>query len=107
MQLLLMAAGVRGGRRAKGVCVLANNYSILGTGERQVVPRPSPIAHCAQDQGAAEKVKRENDVHLRQLAKKQYVRTFFFLFFFFSAFWGVSRQESLSERGVRKHEEKK
>jgi hypothetical protein len=40
-------------------------------------------------QGATEKIKRENDVHLRQLAKKSaYVP----LFFFFSAFLGVSRQ---------------
>jgi hypothetical protein len=42
-------------------------------------------------QGATEKIKRENDVHLRQLAKKStYVPSFFF--FFFSAFLGVSRQ---------------
>jgi hypothetical protein len=43
-------------------------------------------------QGAAEKIKRENDVHLRQLAKKStYVPSLFF-FIFFSAFLGVSRQ---------------
>jgi hypothetical protein len=39
---------------------------------------------------AAENKKRENDVHLRQLAKKStYVPSFFI---FFSAFLGVSRQ---------------
>jgi hypothetical protein len=45
-------------------------------------------------QGAAEKIKRENDVHLRQLAKQStYVPgTFFFFSFFFSAFLGVSWQ---------------
>jgi hypothetical protein len=43
-------------------------------------------------QGATEKIKRENDVHLRQLAEKStYVPSLFFLFFF-SAFLGVSRQ---------------
>jgi hypothetical protein len=43
-------------------------------------------------QGAAEKKPRENDVKLRQLAKKStYVPSLFFLFFF-SAFLGVSRQ---------------
>ena len=42
-------------------------------------------------QGATENIKRENDVHLRQLAKKStYVPSFFF--FFESAFLGVSRQ---------------
>jgi hypothetical protein len=40
-------------------------------------------------QGATEKIKRENDVHLRQLAKKS---TYVLLSFFFSAFLGVSRQ---------------
>jgi hypothetical protein len=43
-------------------------------------------------QGAAEKIKRENDEHLRQLAKQStYVPSFFS--FFFSAFLGFSRQE--------------
>jgi hypothetical protein len=43
-------------------------------------------------QGATEKIKRENDVHLRQLAQKStYVPSFFF-FFLKSAFLGVSRQ---------------
>jgi hypothetical protein len=38
-------------------------------------------------QGATEKIKRENDVHLRQLAKKStYVPSFFF--FFLVRFWG-------------------
>jgi hypothetical protein len=46
----------------------------------------NPIANC---QGAEEKIKRENDVHLRQLAKKKRTGTYFF---FFSAFLGVSRQ---------------
>jgi hypothetical protein len=50
-------------------------------------------------QGAAEKIKRENDVHLRQLAKKStYVPTFFF---FFKCVFG-----RFSARGVRKHEKK-
>jgi hypothetical protein len=40
-------------------------------------------------QGATEKIKRENDVHLRQLAKKStYVRTFFFFKVRFWAFLG-------------------
>jgi hypothetical protein len=43
-------------------------------------------------QGAAEKIKRENDVHLRQLAKKSTYVPSFFSSFFFSAFLGVSRQ---------------
>jgi hypothetical protein len=48
-------------------------------------------------QGAAEKIKRENDVHLRQLAKKStYVH-----FFFFRCGFG-----RFSARGVRKHEKK-
>jgi hypothetical protein len=50
--------------------------------------------------GATEKKTRENDVHLRQLAKKStYVPSFFFLFFLvrFWAFLG---------KGVRKHEKK-
>jgi hypothetical protein len=42
---------------------------------------------------AAEKIKRENDVHLRQLAKvRTYVPFFCLLLLFFSAFLGVSRQ---------------
>jgi hypothetical protein len=50
------------------------------------------MVHGSARQGAAEKIKRENDVHLRQLAKKStYVPSFYFLFFF-SAFLGVSRQ---------------
>jgi hypothetical protein len=41
--------------------------------------------------GRQKKIKRENDVHLRQLAKKStYVPSFFS--FFFTAFLGVSRQ---------------
>jgi hypothetical protein len=44
-------------------------------------------AAATRAQGAAEKIKRENDVHLRQLAKKNT-----YLFFFLSAFLGVSRQ---------------
>jgi hypothetical protein len=49
-------------------------------------------------QGAAEKIKRENDVNLRQLAKKStHVPTFFFnTFLVFSAFLGVSRQPATS-----------
>jgi hypothetical protein len=48
-------------------------------------------ASCQRSQGAAEEIKRETDVHLRQLAKKStYVPSSFF--FFFSAFLGVSRQ---------------
>jgi hypothetical protein len=43
-------------------------------------------------QGATEKIKRENDVHLRQLAEKSTYVPLFFSFFFFSAFLGVSRQ---------------
>jgi hypothetical protein len=50
-------------------------------------------------QGAAEKIKRENDVHLRQLAKK--VRTCLLFFIFFLCVFG-----RFSARGVRKHEKK-
>jgi hypothetical protein len=60
-------------------------------------------------QGAIEKIKRENDVHLRQLAKKS---TYVLFFFFFSAFLGVIRQgefentrnkiECVSEKSTRK-----
>jgi hypothetical protein len=45
------------------------------------------------NQGASEKIKRENHVHLRQLAKQStYVPFFCFYFICFSAFLGVSRQ---------------
>jgi hypothetical protein len=43
-----------------------------------------------EPRGATEKKTRENDVHLRQLAKKS-THVLFFKFFF-SAFLGVSRQ---------------
>jgi hypothetical protein len=53
------------------------------------LPRAT-ACRCRFCQGAAEKIKRENDVHLRQHAQQStYVRTFFF---FLSAFLGVSRQ---------------
>jgi hypothetical protein len=45
------------------------------------------ISALGRFQGATEKMKRENDVHLRQLAKKST-----YVLFFFSAFLGVSRQ---------------
>jgi hypothetical protein len=55
-------------------------------------PHTTGAAVFLPTQGAAEKIKRENDVHLRQLAKKStYVPSFYF-FNFFSAFLGVSRQ---------------
>jgi hypothetical protein len=57
-------------------------------GARRTLACPVPLAICSR--GAAEKIKRENDVHLRQLAKKStYVPSFFL---FFSAFLCVSRQ---------------
>jgi hypothetical protein len=43
----------------------------------------APPATSHPPQGAAEKIKRENDVHLRQLAKKStYVPSFLFYNFF-------------------------
>jgi hypothetical protein len=52
---------------------------------------PKGMALQLRRQGATKKIKRENDVHLRQLAKKStYVPSFFS--FFLSAFLGVSRQ---------------
>jgi hypothetical protein len=45
-------------------------------------------------------MKRENNVHLHQLAKKKYVRTFFFFLLFFSAFLGVSRQGEFENTGT-------
>jgi hypothetical protein len=46
------------------------------------------VTGAGGEPGATEKIKRENDVHLRQLAKQStYVRNFFV-----SAFLGVSRQ---------------
>jgi hypothetical protein len=51
-------------------------------------------------QGAAEKTKRVNDVHLRQLVKKNaYVPSFFLIFF--KCVFG-----RFSARGVRKHGKK-
>jgi hypothetical protein len=60
-------------------------------------PRARPVQHRRQElvlarQGATEKIKRENDVHLRQLAKKSTYIPSLFLFLFFSAFLDVSRQ---------------
>jgi hypothetical protein len=53
-------------------------------------------------QGAAEKIKRKNDVHLRQLAKKStYVPSFFFSFFFLVRFW------AFLGKGTSKTREKK
>jgi hypothetical protein len=52
-----------------------------------------------QGQEAAEKIKRENDVHLRQLAKK--VRTYLLFFLFLECVFG-----RFSARGVRKHEKR-
>jgi hypothetical protein len=49
-----------------------------------------------------ERVSRENDVHLRQLAKKvRSLRAFFFPLFFLKCVFG-----RFSARGVRKHEKK-
>jgi hypothetical protein len=53
-----------------------------------------PIAIPARIQGAAEKIKRENDVHLRQLAKKS---TFFFLVRFW-AFLGKGEFENTRKK---------
>jgi hypothetical protein len=48
-------------------------------------------------QGAAEKIKRQNDVHLRQLAKKNtYVPSFFF--FFKVRFWAFLGKGSSKTR---------
>jgi hypothetical protein len=48
-------------------------------------------------EGRQNKIKRENDVHLRQLAQKN-VRTFFFFVIPFCAFLGVSRQGELGNK---------
>jgi hypothetical protein len=45
-----------------------------------------------QGKGRQKKIKRKNDVHLRQLANKSTYVPRLFLFLFFSAFLGVSRQ---------------
>jgi hypothetical protein len=53
-----------------------------------------------QQQGAAEKIKRENDVHLRQLAKKStYVPTFFPPFFLVR-FWAFLGKGSSKTREI-------
>jgi hypothetical protein len=45
-------------------------------------------AHLHMRRGAAEKQKRENDVHLRQLAKQStYVPPFFLYIYFLVRFW--------------------
>jgi hypothetical protein len=46
-------------------------------------------------QGATEKIKRENDVHLRQLAKKS---TYVLFFFFKVRFWAFLGKGSLKTR---------
>jgi hypothetical protein len=57
-------------------------------------PRASFLQLAARpQQGAAEKIKRENDVHLRQeLEKKSTYVPFLFFIFFNSTFLGASRQ---------------
>jgi hypothetical protein len=67
---------------------------------------PTQKAHSAKrlrhygrrQQGATEKIKRENDVHLRQLAKKStYVPSSFF-FFFKVRFWAFLGKGSSKTR---------
>jgi hypothetical protein len=52
----------------------------------------NPIANC---QGAEEKIKRENDVHLRQLAKKN---TYRHVLFFLVPFWAFLGKGSSKTR---------
>jgi hypothetical protein len=49
-------------------------------------------------QGAAEKIKRENDVHLRQLAKKNTYVPYFFSSFFLVRFWAFLGKGSSKTR---------
>jgi hypothetical protein len=63
--------------------------------------RSSPYTMSATEiwpRGATEKKPRENDVHLRQLAKTS---TYVLFFFFLVRFW------AFLGKGVRKHEENK
>jgi hypothetical protein len=56
---------------------------------------------CAnRTQGAAEKIKRENDVHRTSAParKKKYVRTFFFLILFLVRFWAFLGKGSSKTR---------
>jgi hypothetical protein len=59
---------------------------------------PTPLG---QSRGAAEKIKRETDVHLRQLAKQNACMSYFLFVFpwaFFAAFLGVSEVETFYQK---------
>jgi hypothetical protein len=74
------------------------------------------LAPGCQQRGAAEKIKntehrtqikRETDVHLRQLAKKQTRACLIFLFFFCPRFWAfLSFQQGKFKNAHKKIEEK-
>jgi hypothetical protein len=49
-------------------------------------------------QGAAEKIKRENDVHLRQLANKNAYEPFLFIFICLVRFWAFLAKGSSKTR---------
>ncbi len=59
-------------------------------------PHPTPFFPAAV-RGAAEKIKRENDVHLRQLAKK----STYVLFFFLVRFWAFLGKGSSKTRETK------
>jgi hypothetical protein len=61
-------------------------------------PCPGVAQALALNQGAAEKIKWENDVHLRQLAKKSTYVPFFYFYLFFSAFWAFLAKGSPKTR---------
>jgi hypothetical protein len=66
-------------------------------GLRKAHPAPSTQPGRSSPRGAAEKTKRENDAHLRQLAKK-YARTYFFFKVRFWAFLGKGEVENTRKR---------
>jgi hypothetical protein len=70
----------------------AKIHSIHGTRSDCLIPGSCGIQRY---QGATEKIKREIDAHLRQLAKKS---TCTYVPLFFSAFFGVSRKKGHSKK---------
>jgi hypothetical protein len=78
---------------------LAGRHRLLGAGRGCYLVSIWLLPTPQKKQGAAEKIKRETDVHLRQLAKQSTHVPSFFNIYIFCVFLGVSRQGEFENTG--------